>query len=263
MKQTHDKIKELMLRAAPVTMSGSYVDAQGNLRTIDFKIEASETNRTIKGYLAVWGVEDTYGTVFVKGCFAKSIAERGPDSQSKQKIAHLWMHDCSDPSGKFTVLKEDNYGLYFEAELDDVPTGERELRQIRSGTLNQFSVGFDYVWDKMEYDEEKDVVIIMEAILMEGSVVTFGSNAETYAMRTPEQLVTAKENLREETEDFIKQLPRTKQLEFRQLIAKHISLVTAKPLESFKKRALDLSYEPTTAELAIGGYKLNVNEFKQ
>lgn len=258
-KVLHPKIQELKLRSAPVTMSGSYVDASGELRTIDFKVTSSTTDRTIKGYLAVWGIEDTYGTVFVKGSFAKSIAERGPESNSKQKIAHLWMHDVCDPIGQYTVLREDNYGLYFEATLDDVPSGERALRQIRSGTLNQFSVGFDYVWEKMEYDEERDVVLIMEGILMEGSVVTFGSNPETYAMRSAEQLVSDKEDLIEQTNDFIRELPRNKQLELRQLIARHVTLATAKPVQPLRKAG-----EPESVGLLqIGDFKINLNEFSK
>jgi HK97 family phage prohead protease len=255
MKKLHKKIQDLKLRAAPVTMSGSYVDSNGVLQTLDLKVSVSEEDRTVRGYLIVWGVKDTYDTIFVKGCCAKSIRERGPESQAKQKIAHLWQHETDNPTGRFTVLLEDDYGLYFEAELDDVPIGERELKQIRSGTLNQFSVGFNYLWDKMEYDEEQDAVLLYEIELMEGSVVTFGSNAETYALRTPEQIIKDKELLIEDTEEFVKSLPRTKQLELRQLITRHISLATVKP-----DKPLD-EVKPNEETFEIAGYKLNLNEF--
>lgn len=262
-KELHPKIKELQLRSTPISMSGSYVDKDGQLRTIDFKVSASEDNRTIKGYLCVWGVVDTFGTIFVRGCFAKSIQERGPASASKQKIAHLWMHDPCNPTGMFTTLKEDDYGLYFEATLDAIDIGDRELTQVRSGTLNQFSVGFDYVWDKMEYDEKQDAVVIMECILMEGSVVTFGSNAETYAMRSVTELENDKAVLIEETDFALKGLPFQKQIELRQLINKHISLHTVKPkAERANKPTLDLSIpEPVESVYEVGGYKLNLNEF--
>jgi|SRR5580765_3803069 len=232
MKALHPKIKELQLRVKPITYSGSramvqYADdaAAPEDQPIDFKV--SITDRQVKGYLAVWGIEDTYGTIFLKGSCTKSINERGPASASKQKIAFLWMHDQCDPMGQFTTLKEDDYGLYFEATLDDVPTGERALRQITSGTLNQFSIGFDYLWDRVEYDEDLDAVIIKECILMEGSVVTFGSNPETYAMRSTEQLASDKEQLMDETNEFIRTLPMSKRLELRQLITRHISLAEA------------------------------------
>ncbi len=257
--KTHDRINKLKLRAAPVTLSGSYVDEQGNLQLVDLKVTATEEDRTVRGYLIVWGVKDTYGTTFVKGCCAKSIRERGPDSESKQKIAFLWMHEVCNPIGRFTKLKEDDYGLYFEAECDDIQEGDRALRQIRSGTINQFSVGFDYMWDKVEYDEESDSVVLLEIVLMEGSPVTFGSNEETYAIRSAEQLLTDKQNLIDETEDFIKGIQKNKQLELRQLITRHISLANVKP-ES-ERKPFDLSIQPN--EMVLGEYKLNLNEFNQ
>jgi HK97 family phage prohead protease len=261
MKQLHSKVKQLQLRANPVNYSGTYVDANGILQVVDLQIETSESDRVIKGYLSVWGVRDTYGTIFVKGCFAKSIRERGPDSASKQKIAHLWQHDCCEPTGRFTVLKEDKYGLYFEAELDDIEIGERELKQVRSGTLNQFSVGFNYIWDKVEYDEKTDSLMLLEVDLMEGSVVTLGSCDETYAFRSVDQLETDKQILIEDTEYFIKGLPRQKQLELRQLITRHNSLSKIiKPDELDQLRTLKIK-KPNESTVEIGGYKLNLKEF--
>jgi len=256
MKVLHPKIQELKIRSTPVSMSGSYVDAAGLLQTIDLKVEVlDETDRTIKGYLIVWGQRDTYGTSFIKGCCAKSIKERGPDSGSKQKIAHLWQHNSDEPTGRFTVLKEDKYGLYFEAELDDVEIGNRELRQLRSGTLNQFSVGFEYVWDKMEYDELSDTILLYEIILYEGSVVTFSSNPETYVFRSPELLLKDKENLIDETDNFIKSLPKNRQLELRQLITRHISLANIKP-----DKPLDIS-KPTKSVFDCLNKLVDQNKF--
>lgn len=242
----------------PVNLSGSYVDANGELQSLDLKIDVTETDRKVRGYLIVWGVQDTYGTTFVKGCCAKSIRERGPDSDSKQKIAFLWQHECDEPIGRFTKLTEDDYGLYFEAECDDIPEGERALKQIRSGTINQFSVGFEYLWDKVEYDEKTDSVVLLEIVLMEGSPVTFGSNSETYAIRTTEQLLKDKEQLMDDTEYFIRSLQKSKQLEIRQLITRHISLATIKP-ES-ERIPFDLSIKPEES-VNIGGYNLKLNEF--
>lgn len=255
----HSKIKEIQLRAAPVTNSQSYVDKNGELVIVDLKQQVDVESRTIKGYLAVFGIPDTYGTVAVKGCFAKSIQERGPASTSKQKIAFLWQHDVCDPIGQFTVLKEDDYGLYFEAVADEVETGERALRQINSGTINQFSYGFDYIWDKMEYDAVNDTVLMLEVNLMEGSAVTFGSMSETYAIRSKEQYENEKYNLDVETDEFIKSIPRSKQLELRQLITRHISLSKIKP-DELRGNPLKLT-EPNAQEFEIGGYKLDLNKF--
>lgn len=249
MTQVHKKIQELKLRAAPVTTIEGYRNA------VDLKISATVEDRIVKGYLIVWGVKDTYDTVFVKGCCARSIRERGPESDAKQKIAHLWQHECDNPTGRFTVLREDGYGLYFEAELDEIPIGDRELKQIRSGTLNQFSVGFNYIWDMMEFDEDTESIMLYEIELMEGSVVTFGSNDQTHAVRSPEQLMNDKEELMDHTEEFIRSLPRGKQLELRQLIKRHYALASLKP---DIKDQLEKTSEGT---LKVGDYKIDLTNF--
>lgn len=254
-KILHNKVQQLKQRAKPITYSMTYVDQNGELQNLDFKPVATQEDRTIKGYLCVWGVRDSYGTVFVKGCFAKSIAERGPKSAAKQKILFLWMHDTCDPIGQFTVLEEDDYGLYFEASVDEVENGERALIQTQSGTLNQFSVGFDYVWDKMEYDETRDAILIMEAMLMEGSVVSFASNEETYCIRSQEQFEAETERLQQDTEFFIRSVPRNLQLELRRLITRHKTLAEFKPDEPLKQR------KPEEDAVKIGGYNLDPKQF--
>lgn len=258
--RNHPKINELRSKAMPITLSGSYVDKDGNLQQYDFKIAVADIDRGVKGYLAVWGNIDYHGEVLIKGAFAKSIAERGPASASKQKIAFLWMHDCCDPIGQFTVLKEDNYGLYFEATLDNVPSGDRALEQIKSGTLNQFSVGFNYIWDRVEYDEQMDAIIIMEGVLMEGSVVTMAANQETYAIKGAQEITDLKVALMDKTEDYIRTIPREKQLELRQLISEHITLAQVKSPEPKKQKAFNLSL-PEEVPLNVGMYKINLKQF--
>jgi HK97 family phage prohead protease len=221
MSKLQEKIRELQRRAPYMDNSVLSVDAKGEL--VD--------ERRIKGYLIVWGVRDSYGTVFLKGCCAKSIQERGPKSNGKYKIKFLWQHDQMDPLCEFDVLQEDDYGLYFEAVPDDVPNGERAVKQVRSGTLNQFSVGFDYIWDKIEYAEDVDALILKEIDLFEGSIVTIPSNMETYALRNKETFEKEAEIVREETEDFIKSLNRKQQIIARDLLTRNISLATFKPDE--------------------------------
>lgn len=231
--ELHSKILELRLKSAPINYSSTEVNGKGEL--VD--------DRRIKGYLAVWGVKDDRGTVFVKGCCSKSLQERGPNSNAKNKIPFLYYHKPDEPLCIFDVLKEDDYGLYFEAVPDEIPTGDRVVTQVRSGTLNQFSWGFHYIWDKMEYKENQDAVYCYEIDLQEGSVLTFASNTETYAIRSAEQAETAIIELQEQTEDFIKTIPKRQQLELRQIITRHISLAKIEPLE-LRQRALMVS-EPT------------------
>lgn len=253
MKVLHPKIKELQQR-----QSGAYaISTYRHLgKSLDYRIKVDE-DKTIRGYLAVFGLKEDKGTVPVKGCFAKSLQERGPKSLAKQKILFCWMHDIKDPIGQFIELEEDDYGLRFAAVMDDVPNGIRAVTQVNSGTLNQFSYGFLYVWDKMEYDESKDVIMQYEIDLWEGSVVSYGDQKETFAIRSKEQLVAQLEDANNELEEFVRNMPRQKQMEFRQLITRYKSLNDIKPdslLDSLKE-------DKPNGVLSIGDYKLDVSQF--
>lgn len=229
MIQLHPRIKELRRKALPVTFGGMQVRSDGTLSDNELTLE----DKTVKGYAAVWNIPDSYGTYFIRGAFSKSIQERGPDSNSKYKIIFLWQHDMKNPIGQVTVLREDDYGLYFEAVLDadmEVDDADRALQQIKSGTLNQFSFGFNYIWDKVSYNEMLDLIEVREVELMEISVVTLGSQTETYAVRSGADNTDAIIELNIKTEQFIKSLPRAQQFELRQLIADQIALRSAEPL---------------------------------
>lgn len=199
-----------------------------------------ENSRTVSGYLAVFGNIDSDRDILVKGCFARSLKNRGVDSESNRKIAFCWQHDIKNPIGRFIVLKEDDYGLYFEAILDDpesVPDAKRALAQLKSGTLNQFSIGFAYVWDKIEYNEELDAFIVKEVNLFEGSVVTMGANELTYfAGLKGEAFEQEWEKVQKETEQLIKDLPQDIQYKARQIITKNIALAQVSDKKDELKR---------------------------
>jgi HK97 family phage prohead protease len=205
------------------------------------KANTESTDRILKTYHCMFGQVDDRGTRFMKGAFSRSIQERGPKSNAKYKITVLWMHDTRDPIGMPTVIEERDAGLYAEWEADDVPNGDRALKQIRSGTLNNFSFGFKPIWDKMEYNSQDDCIEVMEAELLELSPVTMGSNMNTYAVRGANN--ESDDDLIEDTEDFIRSVSRKQQLELRQLIDRHRldALVPQQPLTT-KAGSIDYNY---------------------
>jgi hypothetical protein len=212
----------------PVHFKALAVDSDGLLTSVE--------TRTISGYGAVFNNKDSYGDILIKGCFAKSISERGPESSTNRKVAFLWMHDMDEPLGRITKLIEDDKGLYFEAELDKIPEADRALEQLNSGTLNQFSIGFMYVWDKMEYDEAQDAFIIKEVNLFEVSVVTIGANELTcFEGMKSEALESERNKLMRDTERILKSMPNEQQYAVRKLISKHIALCEAKPQKALKQ----------------------------
>lgn len=194
-----------------------------NIAPEDIEVAQEFDKRIIKGYLCKWGNKNMFNEKLVKGSCAKSIQERGPNSTAKYKIVMLWMHDMTDPLGTFAVLKEDDYGLYFETNpLDDVPNADRAIKQIKSGTINQFSIGFYYIWDKIEYDDKDDSLVLLEIDFIEGSVVTMGADDGAYAIRSG--LLTP-EVLYDNIEDFINTLPKKDRLQARQLFSQQKALV--------------------------------------
>jgi uncharacterized protein len=195
---------------------------------LDFK--ADKESRKVSFYAAAFGNKDSDGDIIIRGAFAKSIQEHGPESQNIQKIAYLWMHDMKNPIGRITKLVEDEKGLYVEAIIDNIPEGDRALIQYESGTLNQHSIGFRYMWDKVDYDEEADAYIVKEVQLWEVSVVTLGANENTpfAGMKSADKLSQI-ENLNKETENLLKSLDQTLSYRMRQLLATYKSLGTAEP----------------------------------
>lgn len=193
--------------------------------------QIDEESRVISGYAAVWNNKDDDSDILLKGCCAKSISERGPQSSTHRKIKFCWQHDTSNPLGNPIELKEDDYGLWFKVSVDKIPEGDRCLAQLKSGTLDQFSIGYNYIWDKIEYDGNQDAFFVKEISLFEFSVVTFGMNENTYfAGMKSSQIESEKNKLLRETERILKSVPYEQQLELRQLIAKHISLTESEPL---------------------------------
>lgn len=224
--------------------SNKYVGRLG-MRYKTFSIYAKDVNydedsRIITGYAAIFGNKDKSGDILIKGCFSKSIQDRGPESSANDKIIMLWMHDMNEPIGNIVTLVEDDRGLYFEAKIDDVTRGEQAIKQLESGTLNQFSIGYQYVWEKCEYDSEKDAFLVREVKLYEISVVSIGCNGETeyLGLKSIEDAENSYKELNEEISDVCSGMSALKQQKIQRIISKAMSLASIKP-DFIKKNPLE------------------------
>jgi HK97 family phage prohead protease len=133
----------------------------------------------VTGYFSQFNSIDLDGDVIMPGAFTKTIAERGPDS-SKPEIAYLWQHETTKPLGKLLVLREDNFGLYFEAKMTDTTWGQDAMKLYRDGVITQHSIGYQVIKSvETTMDMEEEVEQIYEVKLWEGSAVTFGANPNT------------------------------------------------------------------------------------
>lgn len=259
MKTLHPKILELQKRFKGTLPHFASVD-QSTLQTrASFALPPGEDETD--HYVALFGVPDSYGTVAVKGCFAKSINERGPQSKANEKIIHLWMHDRHEPLGQPVLMEEDMIGLKVRIKWDVSAGGMpfRIFNQTKSGTVRQNSYGFEYVWDKMEYDEENEVVLMYETALFETtSVSILSSNPEAKTFRTRQEIETGIEELNELAEEFAQSIPFKHRMEFRQLVTRYKTLSEIKP-DSLLSTLKDSKPEGV---LSVGDYKLDVKQFK-
>lgn len=128
----------------------------------------------VTGYFSAFGNVDHHNDVMVKGCYAKTIKERGVDGTDQ--IHHLLMHNWEKPIGKLLTLKEDDFGLYFESKLSKNTTaGKDAIGMYQDKLLKEHSVGFSTV--KNEPVDEANH--IKEVFLYEGSSVLLGANSQT------------------------------------------------------------------------------------
>lgn len=141
-------------------------------KTLDFALEVKELKEdgTFSGYGAVFGNKDSWDDVILKGAFLKTIRE---DAMPK----FLWQHDRDEPIGVFTLLKEDDYGLWVEGKIlinENIPNADKAYALLKHRAIDGLSIGYRAtVW---EWDDNQDIRFLKEIKLMEISLVTFPAN---------------------------------------------------------------------------------------
>ncbi len=129
--------------------------------------DVSLADRTITGYLAHFGSVDYNKDIIYPGAFAKTLME------NKSNLRFLNYHDFKQPHNKFTVIQEDDKGLYFEVKMIEGVTYSMDvLRLYDAGVLEEQSIGFHVV----KKETKSGVRHIKEMKLGEGSNVTLGMN---------------------------------------------------------------------------------------
>lgn len=144
-------------------------------KSLEFKAEISEDG-TFSGYCSVFDNTDSYGEVVKKGAFLTSLNVW----QSKNKMPPiLWQHSRSDVIGVWTKLYEDEKGLYGEGKLliHDVAKAREAYALIKNGAIDGLSIG--YYTKKWAFNEDDDVLELLELDLKEVSIVTFPANADS------------------------------------------------------------------------------------
>jgi HK97 family phage prohead protease len=128
----------------------------------------------VTGYFANFGSIDSDGDRIIKGAFAKTIRENGP--QGTQLIKHLLDHNKNIAVGKLQELSEDEIGLYYESKAGRHTNGRDFLLMAEDGIINQHSFGFRIIKEQKRADANE----ISEVAMYEGSSIQFlGANRNT------------------------------------------------------------------------------------
>jgi HK97 family phage prohead protease len=145
----------------------------GEIKDVDVE------KRIITGYASKVGNIDLVGDMIMPGAFTKTINERGP--MGKNEIWFLHNHSTDSPLGKPSILKEDNYGLYFESKIVDTEIGSDILKLYNEGLINQHSIGFSTIkQNKVDSTAgNPGYYQIQEVKLYEFSSVLWGANPDT------------------------------------------------------------------------------------
>ncbi|EPL3573023.1 HK97 family phage prohead protease, partial [Acinetobacter baumannii] len=125
------------------------------------------------GYLAVFNNIDSHGDVIRKGAFLKTIEEWN----SKGKYpAIFWNHDPDEPIGVFTLMREDEKGLYVEGRLliSDIVRAKSTYALMKVKAIDGMSIG--YITIQATHDPQTMIRELLELELVEGSIVAFPSN---------------------------------------------------------------------------------------
>jgi HK97 family phage prohead protease len=155
-------------------------------------------DRTVTGLASITGNLDAYTDIIHHGAFKKTIAERSG------RVRHLWQHDYMQPpvaaikdmqeipKGKLPSAIRDAFpnadgGLEVTREYLDTPRGNEVLQGIKSGAINEMSIGYDpvkYDFEEQALDGEKLLVRnLREVRLWDTSDVNWGANEATVASK--------------------------------------------------------------------------------
>ncbi len=130
------------------------------------------------GYLSVFNVVDLGRDVVEPGAFTKTLGEslaRKDAAGSRYLMPVLWHHDQADPIGGFTAMREDQHGLWVEAELDlDTEPGRRAYSGLKKGYIRGLSIGYKAIRDAYTGGARR----LIEVALFEGSIATLPMNVD-------------------------------------------------------------------------------------
>ena len=146
-----------------------------NYKSFELELKDVDAKKGIvSGYFSAFGMVDSDGDIMMPGAFKRSINDWGPEG--KGRIKHLLNHNPSQPLGKITSLKEDEYGLLYTSQIGTHQLGKDFIKMVESGLIAEHSIGFRILQEqKGDMGNE-----LRDVMLFEGSSLTaWGANENT------------------------------------------------------------------------------------
>ncbi len=184
--------------------------------------------RTVEFIANTYFFIDSDQDMLVSGCSAKSINDRGPESNAVAKIKHQSDHvlNTKNVVGRFDLIEERNIDgkdvLYCESHIPSTSKGNDDLINYQEGLYDNHSIGFRYknivmavkdstdenerrTWDEYypkalnpeKADEFGFFWVVKEIELFEISVVSYGANelTPTIGSKSKDSNIKIKSNL--------------------------------------------------------------------
>lgn len=166
----------------------------------------------VRGLAVAWESRNSHGETFVPGAFAGSLAARG----DRKPLSMRWMHRTT--IGRWTEHTEGRDGLEVAGPLSDTATARDEAAPLlRDGAVTGLSIGFmPRKWQfadagervtfqtpvgERTYEPTEPTIFVLEADLMEVSLVDMPSDDDARLTEVSELVLTRARELGSGTAD--------------------------------------------------------------
>lgn len=163
-------------------------------------VDVDTSTRRVKAVWSRMNNIDLDSDIIVPEAFTKTLTERGP--MGKNLVWSLVDHqaDMNNVIGKPEQLYVEGDMLIAITPIVGTEKGTDMLKMYEAGLINQHSIGFSTIKQDWQNDK-KEVRIIKELKLYEGSAVLWGANPETPTLSVKSQ---SKEDLNNRLEKLLK-----------------------------------------------------------
>jgi HK97 family phage prohead protease len=163
-------------------------------------MDVDTATRRVKAVWSRMNNIDLDNDIIVPEAFTKTLMERGP--AGKNLVWSLVDHkaDMANVIGKPEELYVEGDMLVAITPIVETEKGTDMLKLYEAGLVNQHSIGFSTIKSDFQ-SEKKDVRVIKEVKLYEGSAVLWGANPETPTISVKSQ---TKEDLNNRLERLLK-----------------------------------------------------------